>query len=90
MLVPHHGSKTSSTHTFIDTINPSLAIASTSYYNAWNLPAKSIKARYQERGIEWLSTGNSGQISVTINEKNYQITTERQHSATQWYRPRWL
>lgn len=90
LLVPHHGSKTSSTHTFIDTINPSLAIASTSYYNAWNLPAKSIKARYQERGIEWLSTGNSGQISVTINEQNYQITTERQHSATQWYRPRWL
>ncbi|PSV58870.1 DNA internalization-related competence protein ComEC/Rec2 [Photobacterium sp. GB-3] len=90
LLVPHHGSKTSSTHTFIDTIKPSLAVVSTSYYNAWNLPAKSIKARYQDRGIEWLSTGNSGQISVTINGRNYQVITERQHSATQWYRPRWL
>ncbi|MCG3866163.1 MULTISPECIES: DNA internalization-related competence protein ComEC/Rec2 [unclassified Photobacterium] len=90
LLVPHHGSKTSSTHTFIDTINPSLAIVSTSFYNTWNLPAKSIKARYQKRGIEWLSTGKSGQVSVTINDQNYQVITERKRPATQWYRPNWL
>ncbi len=52
LLMPHHGSKTSSTGPFLDTVKPHFALAQAGYRNRFNHPVESVLARYSDRGIE--------------------------------------
>jgi competence protein ComEC len=90
LVVPHHGSSTSSTQTLLDSIQPSAAIVSIGYFNPWGLPSAAIKRRYQANNIGWFSTQDSGQVTVTINQNNYHIKQQRYHYSRAWYRPQWL
>jgi competence protein ComEC len=75
MLAPHHGSKTSSTQTFLNAVSPSLIVVSSGFNNRFKHPAKTIIKRYQSNGIKVLKTACSGQIDIflsdTINIKEY-------------------
>ena len=51
LLVPHHGSKTSSSAAFLDAVQPAVALAQTGYRNRFGHPAPVVMQRYQERGI---------------------------------------
>ena len=51
LLVPHHGSKTSSSGAFLDAVQPRLALAQTGYRNRFGHPAPPVLERYRERGI---------------------------------------
>jgi len=51
LVVPHHGSKTSSTPAFLDAVQPAQAIAQAGYLNRFGHPAASVVARYTERGV---------------------------------------
>ncbi len=66
LLVPHHGSRTSSSARFIDTVQPRLAIVTTGYQNRFGHPKPDIRQRYLARGIIWLDTMDSGAITVTV------------------------
>ncbi|MEC6897355.1 DNA internalization-related competence protein ComEC/Rec2 [Photobacterium piscicola] len=90
IVVPHHGSSTSSTQTLLDSIKPSVAIVSIGYFNPWGLPSAAIKQRYQANNIDWISTQDSGQVTVAINQNNYYISQQRYHNSQAWYRPQWL
>ena len=52
LLVPHHGSKTSSTPEFIDAVAPGIALVQAGYRNRFGHPAAPVMARYEERGIQ--------------------------------------
>ncbi|MDB5885326.1 MAG: internalization-related competence protein ComEC/Rec2 [Polaromonas sp.] len=51
LLVPHHGSKTSSSPAFLDAVQPGLALAQAGYRNRFDHPVAVVAARYDERGI---------------------------------------
>jgi competence protein ComEC len=51
LIVPHHGSKTSSTPAFIDAVHPSVAVFQAGYRSRFGHPAPEVLARYQERGV---------------------------------------
>lgn len=51
LLVPHHGSKTSSSAAFLDAVQPRIAVVQAGYRNRFGHPAKEVLARYRERGI---------------------------------------
>lgn len=56
LLVPHHGSKTSSSPAFLNAVRPTLALAQAGYRNRFGHPAPPVLERYRERGIEvWTS-----------------------------------
>lgn len=86
MIVPHHGSKTSSTASFIEQVSPQLAIASLAKNGRWPLPSPLVTARYAKHGITWLDTGDSGQITINFYKNNWKITTLRTEQNTAWYR----
>lgn len=86
MSVPHHGSRTSSLFSFIEAVEPELALASVAKNNQWNLPAKDVVERYQQQGIRWLDTGNAGKISIFVYEKQWLIETKRASQYEPWYR----
>jgi len=66
LLVPHHGSKTSSTERFIDAIAPRWAIFSVGYRNRFRHPSPIVVARYAARAIELHRTDEEGALRVVL------------------------
>ena len=56
LIVPHHGSKTSSSAAFLDGVRPSLAVIQAGYRNRFGHPAPDVLARYTERGIAMIES----------------------------------
>lgn len=86
MLVPHHGSKTSSTQRFIEAVSPSLVIASLAKGNRWGMPHREVVERYQTINAKWLDTGESGQITIVVGPKGWSYHAIREDRAQAWYR----
>ncbi len=51
LVVPHHGSRTSSTPLFLAAVRPRLAVMQAGYRNRFGHPAAEVVARYREAGI---------------------------------------
>jgi competence protein ComEC len=51
LVVPHHGSKTSSSAPFVDAVRPDVAVFQAGYRNHFGHPAADVLHRYRERGI---------------------------------------
>ena len=60
LVVPHHGSKTSSTAAFLDAVRPRVAIFQAGYRNRFGHPAGEVVARYAERGIDVRASPDCG------------------------------
>ena len=60
LIVPHHGSKTSSTPAFIAAVAPEVALVQAGYRNRFGHPAPAVAARYAEQGIVLLRTDTCG------------------------------
>jgi competence protein ComEC len=60
LLVPHHGSKTSSSPAFLDAVHPALALVQAGYRNRFGHPAAPVVARYRERGIGVVDSAHCG------------------------------
>lgn len=86
LLVPHHGSKTSSVPKFIEAVSPEVAIASTAKSGRWELPHPAVVARYQSQQVKWLDTGTSGQIVVSFYAERYSVNQLRVSKGGAWYR----
>jgi competence protein ComEC len=66
LLVPHHGSKTSSTPDFIDAVSPRIGLLSVGYRNRFHHPNPAVVARYAIRGIELHRTDREGALHITL------------------------
>ncbi|EDP59062.1 DNA internalization-related competence protein ComEC/Rec2 [Vibrio sp. AND4] len=86
MLVPHHGSKSSSNPALVQVVSPTLAIASLAKNNQWGMPAENVLSAYQEVNAHWLDTGNHGQVSVFIERDNWYFAVKRSETIEPWYR----
>ncbi|MEN8219286.1 MAG: hypothetical protein ABFS56_23580 [Pseudomonadota bacterium] len=67
LVVPHHGSQTSSTESFIDAVNPRIALFSTGYSNRFGHPKKEVVLRYRRREISVWDTVSAGAISFRLS-----------------------
>lgn len=85
MLVPHQGSKTSSTDAFLDAVKPELALVAAGYLNHYGHPHLNVLTRYRDRGIDVLSTVDAGSISVLIDNNQFQVDRYRRSSLRFWH-----
>jgi competence protein ComEC len=60
LLVPHHGSKTSSSAAFLDAVAPRIGIVQSGYRNRFGHPAPAVVARLQERQIQVIDSPHCG------------------------------
>ena len=63
LLVPHHGSKTSSSPAFLDAVQPRFALVQAGYRNRFGHPAPPVLERYQARGIPVVDSSHCGAAS---------------------------
>lgn len=66
LVVPHHGSKTSSTDAFIDAVAPELALFPVGYRNRYRLPHPAVVERYRARGIPLMDSARDGAVTVRL------------------------
>ncbi len=60
LLVPHHGSKTSSSAAFLDAVQPQIAVVQAGYRNRFGHPAPNVLERYKERNVKVMDTARCG------------------------------
>jgi competence protein ComEC len=67
LVVPHHGSKTSSTRPFVEAIGPDIALMPSGYRNRFGFPKQEISDRYADIHATIEQTGLSGALTVTLS-----------------------
>ena len=93
LLVPHHGSRSSSTMTWLDqmgwlgSMSPNYALVSVARYNPWQLPSVEVRQRYLDRGVSWLATSEAGQVTLQISGNDIEVIRYRQDRKAAWFRP---
>ncbi|MBI5275688.1 MAG: DNA internalization-related competence protein ComEC/Rec2 [Burkholderiales bacterium] len=60
LLVPHHGSRTSSSDAFLAAVDPKFAMVQAGYRNRFGHPAPQVMDRYRERGIRVVASPACG------------------------------
>jgi competence protein ComEC len=63
LLVPHHGSKTSSSEALLEAVQPRQAWVQAGYRNRFGHPASPVLVRYDVRGIRVIDTPHCGAAS---------------------------
>jgi len=66
LLVPHHGSRTSSGPEFIRHVQPAIAISTVGYRNRFGHPAPAVSQRYLEAGAAHYRSDRDGAVSVRM------------------------
>jgi competence protein ComEC len=71
LLVPHHGSKTSSSKEFIDCVMPEIAIISSGYKNRYGFPDIKTVKRIKDKNIKIIRVDQRGSVIFDINKEDY-------------------
>ncbi|MFT6408200.1 MAG: competence protein ComEC [Arenicella sp.] len=85
LLVPHQGSKTSSTAAFLDAVSPHTAMLAAGYKNHYGHPHASVVDRYKARSIDLLSTIEHGSVLLKINSHDWSKVLYRQRYRRFWH-----
>jgi competence protein ComEC len=86
LLVPHHGSRTSSGEEFIAAVSPRWAVVPAGYRNRFGHPAREVLERYARAGVTVLRTDRDGAVSVVLIGHTPQVSTERARVPRYWRR----
>ena len=60
LLVPHHGSKTSSSAELLAAVKPAVGLVQAGYRSRFGHPAPPVLARYQAAGVEVVASATCG------------------------------
>lgn len=72
----HHGSNTSSTDSFLNTVKPRYAVISCGSDNSYGHPSKDVIERLHKNNIPYYITNYHGNITFTSDGNNINVTTE--------------
>ena len=84
LLMPHHGSLTSSTPAFIEVVAPKLALINAGYRNRFGHPREAVLARYAERSIPVMRTDWHGAIRLNSVDGISKIEKARETRQRYW------
>ncbi len=88
LVVPHHGSRTSSTPGFVHAVHPRYALFAVGYRNRFGFPRPEVTQRYRALGAQLLDTAGNGAIRFDLTPKGAGVpVTWRQAAQRYWNRP---
>lgn len=88
LLVPHHGSKTSSSPAFIDAVSPAVGVVTSGYLNRFNHPHSAVVERYAARQITLLNTVDSGELrfDFPVDARLFTVKKWREETPRLWHK----
>ncbi|MCK4618426.1 MAG: DNA internalization-related competence protein ComEC/Rec2 [Desulfobacterales bacterium] len=73
LIAPHHGSKTSSSESFVDSVNPEIVIFSSGWRNRYRFPHPSVLKKYKERECRILRTDSQGAVTISTDGQSLEV-----------------
>ncbi len=83
LLVPHHGSRTSSTQDFIAAVSPTWAVIPVGYRSRFGHPNPEVVQRYRSAGAKILRTDLDGAITIDLGA-DFRLEGERHLRGRYW------
>nr|WP_283254300.1 DNA internalization-related competence protein ComEC/Rec2 [Ramlibacter paludis] len=83
LLVPHHGSRTSSSEAFLDAVAPRAALVQAGYRNRFGHPAADVVARYRGRDIALVVSAACGAARWSSQQAGM-VQCERERDPKYW------
>jgi competence protein ComEC len=84
LLVPHHGSLTSSTPAFVQAVQPSVAVVQAGYRNRFGHPRPEVVARYDAQGVLMVQSARCG-ASIWRSDEPKLVQCERDQGKRYWH-----
>jgi len=84
LIAPHHGSKTSSTLSFLKQVNPKIIIIPAGYKNRFLFPHQEVLERYKLLEILWMNTADKGALDVKFESDLFNIKSAREEQGKYW------
>jgi len=85
LLVPHHGSRTSSSAGLIAAVAPRWAVVPVGYRNRFGHPHRAVLARYRAAGARLLRSDQHGAIEVRLAPEAVTVRSTRRESRRYWH-----
>jgi competence protein ComEC len=86
LLVPHHGSKTSSSNLFLDSLQPKMAWVQASYRNHYKHPNPAVVQAYKTRQVHLVDSVHCGAMHWQSTHPK-QVVCEREKNKHYWHFP---
>ena len=90
VVVPHHGSATSSSPAFVTAVGARVAIVSAAHANRWGFPRAEVRERWERGGATVFVTGDAGAVTVDLAPDGLGISTQRELRHRYWHAPSFL
>lgn len=89
VLIPHHGSLSSSGHRFVAALTPQVAVASAGFGNRWRMPRPEVVERWRASGATVYDTASDGALSFRLCADSGLELTARQRADVRkiWHEP---
>ena len=84
LLVPHHGSKTSSSPPLLDAVQPGLALVQAGYRNRFGHPAPSVRDAYAAHGVVLVDSPHCGAAGWSSRAPR-RVQCERETQKRYWH-----
>ncbi|MBL8430537.1 MAG: DNA internalization-related competence protein ComEC/Rec2 [Dechloromonas sp.] len=85
LLMPHHGSKTSSTPAFLDAVGATQTIIPVGYRNRFGHPKPEVLARHEVTGTRIWRTDRDGALRVKLTEGEVTLSGWRHEHRRYWH-----
>lgn len=77
LLVPHHGSRTSSSEAFLQAVNPGLAVVSAGWRHHYGHPHAEVVNRLRQLGAEVTNTAETGAVLLRLGPEQRALSRAR-------------
>jgi competence protein ComEC len=85
LIVPHHGSATSSSPEFVRTVAPRYAVFAVGYRNRFGHPREDVLERYRDAGSALVRTDTAGAVEMRFAPGTSQIERQRERARRYWH-----
>ena len=84
LVVPHHGSGTSSSTAFIAKVGAKFAVFAAGYHNRFGHPKFEVVERYRQTGARILRSDYDGWVTLKFTPRGIQLETWRERTRHYW------
>lgn len=85
LLVPHQGSKSSSSEGFVEAVHPRIALFAVGYRNRFDHPHPEVRRRYERRGVTLYDSATHGAVEIRLEANGLSARAYREHQRRYWF-----
>ncbi|MGB0127283.1 MAG: DNA internalization-related competence protein ComEC/Rec2 [Rhodocyclaceae bacterium] len=85
LVVPHHGSRSSSSPAFVAAVEARTVVFPVGYRNRFRHPHADVLARYQTHGADLLRTDRDGAVIITLGNEGKTVVRQREQFRRYWH-----